>query len=185
MKILILTDSMFIPSGQGRVGREIAHGLGKRGHQIGYIGLWHRQDIFPNAPYNIQFWPTNNNYHGQDVLDGVIKSFRPDMLLTIGDFWNLAYIADPILCRTRRLFQWCSYIPVDGEPINGGLPPGIQKVIEDIDIPIAYTNYAKNVVLKCVNDQETRNRLQVIYHGVDTNIYHRLDSEKRNLLRIK
>lgn len=185
MKILIMTDSMFIPSGMGRVGREIALGLGKRGHQVGYIGWFHRQDIFPNAPYNIQFWPTNNNRYGADVLDGCVNHFQPDVLLTIGDLWHLWYISDPRVCKMRKHFQWCSYIPVDGEPVNGGLPPGIIKTIEDIDIPVAYTNYAKDAFLKSVTDQESRNRIQTIYHGVDTNLFKPASPEERTKLRSK
>lgn len=183
MKILIMTDSMFISTGQGRVGKELALGLGKRGHQVGYIGWFHRPDIIPNAPYNIHFWWTNDNQYGGNILDRVVEQFQPDVLLTIGDFWNLWYISDPGICRTRRRFQWCSYIPVDGEPVGGGLPPSIIKVIEDVDIPIAYTNYALDACLKSIEDQETRNRLKVIYHGVDTNLFKPGDPKQRIMLR--
>lgn len=178
-----MTDSPFIPTGQGRVGREIAVGLAALGHEVGYIGWYHRQDIFPNLPYNIQFWWTNNNLYGADILDHTVGRFRPDVLLTIGDFWNLSYITDPLACRSRKLFQWCSYIPVDGEPMNGGLPPGIVRVVEDIDIPVAYTEYAKQAVLKSVSDQETRNRLTTIYHGVNTETFKPLDPAERRRIR--
>ncbi len=183
MRILIMTDSPFIPSGQAKVGREIAIGLARRGHQLGYIGWFHRQDIVPNLPHNIQFWPTNNSHYGADVLDNVVQQFQPDIVLTIGDFWNLWWMSDPGVCRTRKYFQWCSYIPVDGEPMNGGLPPGIIKIVEDIDIPVAYTEYAKEAVLKSVTDQETRGRIRTIYHGVDTNVYKPMDPIERRKLR--
>lgn len=183
MRILIMTDSPFIPTGQARVGREIAVGLASHGHQVGYLGWFHRTDIFPNLPHNIQFWSTNNNYYGSDMLDAVVERFRPDVLLTVGDFWNLWYITDPNVCRTRKLFQWCSYIPVDGEPMNGGLSPGIIKTVEDIDIPVAYTEYAKKAVLKSVSDQETRNRIKVIYHGVNTEVFKPMDPAARRKLR--
>lgn len=184
MRIMISTDSPFIPSGQARVGRELAIGLAKRGHELGYLGWFHRQDIFPNLPYNIQFWWTNNTAYGADVLDGVIQRFMPDVLLTIGDFWNISYITNPQICRTRKLFQWCAYCPVDGEPEGGGLPPSIIPVMADVDIPVAYTEYAKQAILKSVMDQETRSRIKVIYHGVDTSIF-KPDTQKRIELREK
>lgn len=183
MRILIMTDSLLLPTGQGRVGREIALGLRDRGHEIGYLGLFHHGDIRPVPPAGIRFWYTNNNHHGQDALDGVVQKFQPDVLLTIGDFWNLWYIADAGICKTRRTFQWCSYIPVDGEPINGGLPPGIVKTVEDIDIPVAYTHYAKNAVMKSCKDEETLNRLEVIYHGVDTNVFKPAQHAERMTMR--
>ena len=184
MRILCMTDAPNLPTGQARVGREIATGLKRRNHDVGYLGWFQIPEIPASAPSGIPYWWSNNNYHGQDILDQVINRFQPDILLTIGDFWHLNYISDPNICKTRRWFQWCSYIPVDGEPVNGGLPPGIIQTISDIDIPVAYTNYAKKAVLKSVFDQETRNRIKVIYHGVDTNVF-KPDLEERRKLREK
>lgn len=178
-----MTDSLNMPTGMGRLGREIALGLQKRGHDIGYIGWFQHSDIPANQPQGMRCWFTNNQNYGADILDNVVNRFQPDILLTIGDFWWLYYIADPNICRTRRFFQWCSYIPVDGEPLNGGIPPAIRGVIEDIDIPVAYTDYAKNAVLKSIFDQETRNRIRTIYHGVDTSVFKPLDKKKRQEIR--
>lgn len=183
MRIIVMTDSPFIPTGQARVGREIAVGLAERGHEVGYVGWFHRPDIFPNLPNNIQFWWTNDGYYGSNILDHAVNQFQPDIVLTIGDFWNLGWITDPNICRTRRYFQWCSYIPVDGEPLNGGLPPGIIKVVEDIDIPVAYTEYAKAAVLKSVKSEETRRRLNVIYHGVDSQTFKPMEPSERRKIR--
>lgn len=184
MKILIMTDSLNIPTGLGRVGREIASGLAEKGYDVGYLGWFHDADSRLKCPPGIKYWYTNNKNYGSDVLDTVVNRFQPDIVLTIGDFWNLWYINDPSVCRTRRFFQWCGYIAVDGEPINGGLPPGIIKTIEDIDMPVAYTDYAKNAVLKSSFDQETRSRIETIYHGVDTKVF-KPDPAKRIELRKK
>lgn len=183
MKILIMTDSPNIPTGMGRLGRELSTRLRAMGHEIGYIGWWHPADFPQVPPPGVHLWVTNNSHHGSDVLDGIVNRFQPDVLLTIGDFWHLWYISDPGICRTRRFFQWCSYIPVDGEPLNGGIPPAIRAVIEDIDIPVAYTDYAKNAVLKSIFDKETRNRIRTIYHGVDTELFKPMNFEERVKLR--
>lgn len=184
MKILIMTDSLNIPTGLGRVGREIAVGLHAKGYDIGYLGLFHDNDSRLKTPDGIRYWYTNNQNYGSDALDQVVNKFQPDVVLTIGDFWHFWYINDANVCRTRRFFQWCGYIAVDGEPIGGGLPPGIIKIIEDIDMPVAYTDYAKNAVLKSVMDQETRTRIETIYHGVDTSVF-KPDPVKREELRKK
>lgn len=183
MRILIMTDSLFVPTGLGRVGKEIATGLAKKGHQIGYIGWYHRDGIPFNVPTGITYWHTNNNYYGQDVLDAVVLQFQPEVVLTVGDMWWLEYIANPNLCRTRNMFQWCCYIPVDGEPIGGGLPPRLINTVADVDLPVAYTDYAKEAVLKSVQDHETRLRVETIYHGVDTNIFKPLEHAERQKLR--
>ena len=183
MRILIMTDSFHLPTGMGRVGRELAMGLQRRGHEIGYIGWFHPPEIPANQPAGMRCWFTNNSHYGSDILDNIVNKFQPDILLTVGDFWWLWYINDPNVCRLRRHFQWCSYIPVDGEPIGGGLPPGIIGTVEDIDIPVAYTDYAKRAVLKSTQDRETRNRIRVIYHGVDTETFKPLNPAERRRLR--
>lgn len=179
-----MTDSLNIPTGLGRVGRELATGLRNRGYDIGYLGWHHDTDATLKTPDGIKFWYTNNKLHGQDALDQVVNKFQPDVVLTIGDFWHLWYINDPNVCRTRRFFQWCGYIAVDGEPLNGGLPPGIIPIIEDVDLPVAYTDYAKNAVLKSCKDSETRQRIETIYHGVDTDMF-KPNPAKRMELRKK
>ena len=180
-RILVMTDAPNLPTGQARVGREIAAGLKRHNHDVGYFGWFQIPEISMSAPEGMPYWWTNNKYYGSDALDSVVNRFQPDILLTIGDFWNLNYIADPTICKTRRWFQWCSYIPVDGEPIGGGLPPGIAPIVQDIDIPVAYTEYAKAAVMKSVFDQETRNRIRVIYHGVDTNVFKPDPAERKKI----
>jgi glycosyltransferase involved in cell wall biosynthesis len=178
-----MSDSLNIMSGMGRLTNELCLGLQKRGHEIGHIGWFQHSEIPATNPEGIRCWFTNNQHYGADILDSVVNKFQPDVLLTIGDFWHLYYIADPNICRTRRFFQWSSYCPVDGEPIGGGLPPAIKPIIEDIDIPVAYTDYAKNAILKSIFDQETRNRIRTIYHGVDTKMFNPGDKKKRQEIR--
>ena len=183
MRILFISDSIYIPTGLAKVGRELSMGLAKKGHQIGYINLYHRKDSITHIPPGMICWFTNNNCYGSDVIDSAIIKFRPDILITIGDMWNFAYITDSNICRTRRLFQWCAYISCDGEPFGGGIPPALVPVIEDVDIPIAYTDYAKEMILKSCHDSETRLRLKTIYHGVDASLFKPLDWEERRKLR--
>lgn len=183
MRIILMSDSVNLPTGMGRLTRELVTGLQKRGHEMGHLGWFQHSEVPVRTPEGVRAWYTNNQHYGADVLDSVVNNFQPDVLLTIGDFWHLNYIADPNICRTRRFFQWCSYIPVDGEPINGGLPPSIKPIIEDIDIPVAYTDYAKNAVLKSIHDQETRNRIRTIYHGVDTKTFKPADKKRRAEIR--
>lgn len=183
MRLLLMSDSLGIPTGFSRVIRELCFGLQKRGHEIGHIGWFQHSDLPQQQPQGMRCWYTNNQHYGADILDSVVNKFQPDILLTIGDLWHLSYIADPNLCRTRRFFQWLNYISVDGEPVCGGLPPAIRPIVEDIDIPVAYTDYTKNAVLKSIFDQETRNRIRTIYHGVDTNMFKPGDKKKRQEIR--
>lgn len=183
MRILVMTDSPFVPSGLGKVGKNIALGLKRHNHDVAYLAWFHHPDIPQERLDGIQVWFTNDSLYGAEILDRIVNRFQPDVLLTVGDLWNLSYIYNGEACKTRRWFQWCSYIAVDGEPLNGGLPPGLVPIVNDIDIPVAYTNYAKKSISKSSNDDETRSRLDVIYHGVDTNLFKPTSHERRMSIR--
>lgn len=178
-----MSDSMFTPTGLGRVARAFVLGLMSHGHQVSHIGWFQRIGLSEPIPKGLVYWGTNDVHYGSKVLDDIVRQAAPEIVITIGDLWNVAYIADQNLCRMRRHFQWCHYIPVDGEPIRGGIPKNLMSVLEDIDIPVAYTNYAKNSVLKSSADPELRMRIKVIYHGVDTDVFHPLAWDERKRLR--
>lgn len=107
MRIILMSDSICIPTGMGRLTRELALGLQRKGHDLAHIGWFQHSEIPAVQPHGMKCWYTNNNHYGADVLDNIVNKFQPDILLTIGDFWWLHYIADTNICRTRRHFQWC------------------------------------------------------------------------------
>lgn len=183
MRIMIMTDSYHAPSGLGRVGRELALGLQRRGHEISYIGWFHKSFFSSEMINGIPTWFTDNGHFGSDVLDKAVNKAQPDILITIADMWNVWYITNPQACQTRRFFQWMPYIPVDGEPLCGGLPPGLPPIVEEADIPVAYTDYARNAVLKSCKDIETRMRIKTIYHGVNMAVFKPASADEKRELR--
>ena len=179
MRIIIITDSPHIPTGLARVGRELALGLYGHGHDMAYLGLFHHSEI-PQANLGpVKCWFTNDNLYGQGVFDRIVNRFQPDAVLTIGDMWNFWHIADHSVCKTRKFFQWVAYLPVDGEPIGGGIPPDQIHILEDVDWPIAYTRYAERALRQSVRDEEFLTRLRVIYHGVDPELYKPISPEEK------
>ena len=179
MKIICMTDSPNIKTGMARVGREIALGLCEAGHEVVYIG-WYR-DAPDTQKWPFKLIPSENKHYGEDVFDRTIVAERPDYVLTIGDPWMYSYIADKRKCRTRDLFQWIGYVAVDGHTVNGTLPVFWDKVINDMDRVVAYTNYGKNVLLKSFPN--IVDRLSMIYHGVKTDTYYPLPEQSIEKVR--
>ena len=168
-----------IPTGMGKVHREIGRGLKKRGYDVVSLGWF-------NAPW-LEDWrewkvyKTYNQYYGGDVFDEVIAQEGPDIVLTVGDPWMVGHIADMGKCKTRFSFQWVMYVPIDGEVYGGGLPPSWLGVFNDADYIVAYTEFGKNAILKSIPDAISR--LCVIPHGVDLNVYRRYSKE--SILRLR
>lgn len=175
LKVLVMTDNCLIKStGMSRVGKEIALGLHKKGLEIVYLGWFSRVGDQNNMPFKI--YHTANQYYGQDIFDQVILQERPNLVLCVGDPWMQHYIANPNICKSRRLFLWCSYIPVDGTTPDGGLPPTWNTGFYNADYVIAYTEYGKNAILK--NCPELASRIKVIPHGVDIKTFRPLPKEE-------
>jgi len=178
-RILTMSDDCNLPTGMGVVHREIALGLHNKGHDVQALG-WFSS---PNRPNNMPFpvHATANQHYGQDVLDEVIQKVRPDILITIGDAWMIAHVADPNRCRTRRMFQWVAYTPIDGAAYGEVLPPTWKPIFRDADVLVAYTEYGKRIMTNSLPDLAEEIRL--IPHGVDTKVFFPLPIEERKRLR--
>lgn len=178
-KILIMTDNANIPTGMGRVGREIALGLQRLGHEIIYLGWFSPTWLESTMPFRV--YRTSNNYYGSDIFDRVVHDERPDVVLTVGDIWMVQYIADPNVCRSRPWFQWIGYVPIDGVALNGGVPNSWISVLDDMDVVVPYTEYGKEAIGKSLPHR--LRSLKPIPHGVDTKVYHPLSDAERMDIR--
>jgi len=162
------------------VGKNIALNLHKKGHEIVYLGWFSRLGESNTMPFKI--YHTSNQYYGQDVFDKVVWQEKPVLVLTVGDAWMTDYIANPNICRMRRMFLWLKYIPIDGTTSDGRLPPTWREGILNADVVIAYTEYGRQAILQSC--PEIVNRIKVIPHGVDTNMFRPLpEKEVVNLRR--
>lgn len=171
---MLMSDEPNLPTGMSLVHRNIGLGLHKRNHEVVSLGWFSRIGGQNNMPWKI--YHTSNQYYGQDVFDQVVLQERPQIVLCIGDPWMQHYIANPNVCRTRRLFQWLSYIPVDGTTPNGGLPPTWSNGFYNADCVIAYTEYGKQAILK--NCPELTDKIRIIPHGVNTGTFRPLPREE-------
>lgn len=176
MRICTMSDNPLLPTGQARVHREIATALHNAGHQVTAIG-WHRD---PPRIYNVPFKviACDNAQFGQDIFDEVILNEQPELLITIGDPWQVSYI---IKQRMRPTFKWLAYLAVDGERLDGGLPNFWIPVLENADKVIAYIEYGKIAIertLPCL-----LGKVDIIYHGVDNKVFIPYSDEQRKKLR--
>lgn len=178
-KVLIMSDNPGIPTGMGKVHKEIGRGLKKLGWDVVSLGWFTSAMMDKWKEWRV--YATTNNYYGADIFDEVISREMPEIVLTIGDPWMVGYIADKIRCRSRFLFSWCQYVPIDGEAYGGGVPSTWNGMLRDADIVVAYTDYGKNAIIKSLPDLSWR--MQMIPHGVDTSVFRPVSEEKRRLLR--
>jgi len=165
MKILWMSDSPSSPSGFGNVTRFVCDGLAARGHQVSILG-WQAHGS-PTRWRNCVLYPVRLDSFGSDVLMNYLQKLRPDVLITLADVWWLTYIANPLIANFMGTTgtPWALYYPIDGDMGGGRLPPSWVRVLETVDLPIAMSDYGRDVTLA--------NGITPAYipHGVDTAIF--------------
>lgn len=91
MRYLLVGDSPLIPSGTGRVLKQIAAGLAKRGHTVAHAAAFY--DPNPNE-YSFPIWLWERGGFGCDetnrskaMLRRAVDEFKPDTIIMFGDAW--------------------------------------------------------------------------------------------------
>jgi len=181
MKILIWGDSPTATTGFARVLREIFTKLIKfKNPEIAWLGV-----NYSGSPHNFPFkiYPAQEqlvkfpDITGIKRLPGFIEEFKPDVLFILQDLWmfnrstsrlsNLKMIAKD----KGRPFKIVYYFPVDGE-----VHQDWADSLDIADIPITYTQWAKNQCVK--KNPKLKDKLQVIPHGVNTKTFYPIQLDK-------
>jgi hypothetical protein len=166
-KLLWIGDCC-IPSGFGRVSESIL----SRIHEnydltvmaINYWGQGH------NFPFTCLPASTKNpqDPYGFEYLEELFLSVKPDIVVGFNDVWILHRYWEIIKkYKNTNPFKWITYFPVDG----GGWFPEVLQWFDDVDLAITYTDFAANVV----KDGGYKGRVEVLEHGIDSQIFFPLD----------
>jgi glycosyltransferase involved in cell wall biosynthesis len=165
MKILWMSDSPTAPSGFGNVTRFVCAGLAAHGHNLSILG-WQARGA-PTVWQGCTLYPVRHDSFGADVLLTYLQKIQPDVLVTLADVWWLTYIANPSIANFMRTagIPWALYYPIDGDMGGGRLPPSWVRVLETVDLPIAMSQYGRDVT--------QANGLTPAYipHGVETQVF--------------
>jgi glycosyltransferase involved in cell wall biosynthesis len=174
--ILVIGENPRLQTGQGRIGHDVAMALYKAGHGVFY-NAWCPSEVNRNKklPFNVIYAVED---YGSAMFGDLIRENRPDIVLTIGDIWNFAYIGQS---PVRGLFKWVSYCAVDGTGYGGGMPKHHATHLGHADHIITYCEYGRRAVIHTI--PEVTNRIERIYHGINEKVFHPISKEERTKLR--
>jgi len=183
MKICILSDSIFIPTGYRNNALQLAQHLTKQGHEVhymanSYIGMQlNNAELYDGTKINFKIYGEMQNQYFRNTMSHIIKSVQADRFIILldtfmlhgNDRWFLNVDTSP-----AKTFFW---FPTDG---GGGLPLGCENILKKVNVPVAMSEFGQ----KQVRDYHgiTTNHIP---HCVDTEKFFRLDDNKRNQLRAK
>jgi len=180
LKILAYCDSPTVATGFGTVAKNIFTGLyetGKYDIDIFAINYWGSPAPPLTQVFNI--WPAGLNSehdpYGRKKFMEMAKHMEFDILFFLQDSFILQFLTEyiPQLKAQGKKFVSLCYYPCDSI-----IKKSWAEAVTSVDIPVAYTQFAKDATLLALGDTATKKNIRVIYHGVnDKDFYPRQDQE--------
>jgi len=149
-------------------------GFYNAGFDLKIIGWGYHPRESHKFPFQIISTIDNKDYFGESQARTIIQLWKPDIVFTLGDVYMNNWIKD---IPERKEFIHIGYFPIDGTPF----PKNWIPVIEDMDYPIVYSQFAYDLISKVMPNK----KIKLIMHGVDTNIYKPLGKEEIKFFKKK
>jgi len=164
---LWISDSPTLPTGYGRVTRDLLFRLRMRSHNIWALGVGH--DGWPydtlSIPYPII--PSPAGFPSIESLQRAIDLARPDVIVALGDLWMMPWVEEQRLKGGPTLI---GYIPIDGGP----LPQSWKQHYKCFDKLVTTSIFSQNEFKKLLPDLA----VDVIYHGVERTVFKPLKNKR-------
>jgi len=172
VKIGLISDSPFGPTGYSKVARYLGRNLAEFfGHQVTYCVLTYAGDPITSQGLKI--------YEGASpaAMHRYVAEVRPNVLIHIRDSWVFipkyyppAYQLYPV-CQANMV-KLVLHTPIQSHPV----PPEYSGVsASQCDFTVTMTKYGRDVLMSQGVPNE---KLDWIYHGVNTEIFKPMDKKK-------
>lgn len=192
--VLWYADSCTSPTGFGNVSASLLKRIYATGqYEFDLVAI-----NFDGSPYNHTTYPYNiypaisplstntqmrNDVYGRNKFLMMAGSGKYDLVFILNDLFVVQTVFPQLLEIQKKLpkerkFEIILYFPIDSVPKK----EWVTEVASKCNFPVTYTNYAKNEVLK--HDPLLTN-LNVIYHGVDKNIFFPFPKEEIPKLKMR
>ena len=183
MKITLLSDSPFIPTGYRNQSLMLAQYLTKQGHEVHYLANAYQgmplnnATLFDGTECNFKIYGEMQHSYFRNTMSEIIKTTMSDIFFILldtfmlhgNDAWFLGVDTSP----AKTIF----WFPTDG---GGGLPINCAHIINKVEHPVAMSMFGQKQVKEYHNLD-----VKHIPHGVDIGLFFKLSEEKRLELKQK
>jgi len=168
---LFIWGDAVAPTGFARVLHSIIKHFPKNAYDITWLGVNYRGD--PHE-YDLKIYPASFNKNdplGYSRLPEVLRLANPDVILLLGDIWQLDNHIDAIKKEydSGHIPPTFCYFPVDAEDHAAEWYKNMHLVY-----PITYTEFGRKVALKARPDVT----FFTIPHGVDTDKFYKIEDRE-------
>lgn len=171
LKILFCSDSATMTTGYGQVSKILCKAFAEAGHSIVQIGYDYKGEPH-DLPFSILKSDRHLEFCGENTIKKTIKEWQPDLLFSLGDPWSVEKIPS---MSERQLVKWMYYFPLDGYPV----PKMWHHILKDADYPVTFSKFALNLAKEIITDKD----VHLIYHGVETDKFYKLEDKQEHKRR--
>ena len=169
MHIHLVSNSIYVNSGFGKVARYIGMGLKKLGHEVSVTGLQtiHRVD----HDYGIDCYPLETGGHVDEATQLFLnlQNLKPDVLFFVGQM-------DADTNHLVKVFdKQIIYCPVEGRNIPDQMTNDLKDVIRRGGKIVAQCSYGLEEMRKAGVNAD-----RYIYHGIDPNVFYPISDDMIN-----
>lgn len=186
MKVTILSDSPFIPTGYSNQSKQLAEYLVTKGHEVHYLanayqGCTLKKAVTEdNREFNYNIYGAGRQPYFGDKISDHLKKTKSDIFFILLDTFMLMAPAGQLpygwfLGIDTSPAQTIFWYPSDG---GAGMPKDCERILRKVEHPVAMAKFGQ----KQVSDYYTI-KTPYIPHGIDTKEFHRLSDIERFELR--
>lgn len=178
MKVLILGDGMALTTGFSQVCREAAIAFKEEGWDVVQMASMDVPPMCDSRPYweiGVKpYFPRGSNVTGSDIIEHVVDAEKPDVIFINADAGMVYNWQVALRISGRHRIPSVVYAPIEGAPIQ----PPYAAAFSNATVGLTYTKWSSDKL-------RTEHNLIVpwVYHGVDPDVFHPLDPEKRAEIR--
>ena len=149
-------------------------------YEIDVLGINYNGD--PHNFKKVNIYPAKGNLNkryndllGRQKLLDMLSTGKYDFLWIMHDPFTLETIIDKIKECNEKLESSKKFVSVYYFPVDCSMRKEWVETISKVDFPVAYTYYGKS---QCMKYKKSLEQIDVIYHGVDTDIFKPLEKEE-------
>lgn len=163
MKILWSSNAFWASTGYGVQASSILPRFQALGHEVAQFAWYGIQGAMVNFN-GIQIYPAVYQHWGVDVLQGHVRHFGADVVISLQDIWPLPDdYAD--LCRPA---EWVCWFPIDSQPVAAR----VVQMATKARYPLTYSKFGYDEARRAGIAH-----LEYIPHGVETGVFHPGDKQ--------
>ena len=169
MKLLIYGDYYKQPSGFARELRDLILPLKKKGYEIRQVGLGFNgfpEDkeikVYPGKFYKLE------SHWAREMLEYALSEFKPDIILTLGDYYMLPKIA--FAMAYPRKGKWIHWGVLDGGPLGFGC----KEPLKWVDYNLYHSVFAEDEIKKVLPESKG----EVFFPATDPKIFYEMDKKQ-------